>query len=122
MMLWCVHLVPPPLHMYMRLLLLKTNAAQKRIDKKGPEYTIIDAARDGDVAFIQDLIISAKKNTVLKEPNHAKLFEQTDKENLKDAIYYAVRHGHLDVVRLCLSGGARMKYGTRMGCQFGGVR
>ena len=92
MMLWCVHLVPPPLHMYMRLLLLKTNAAQKRIDEKGPEYTIIDAARDDDVAFIQDLIISAKKNTVLKEPNHAKLFEQTDKENLKDQLYWG-QHG-----------------------------
>ena len=100
----------------MRLLLLKTNAAQKRIEKKGPEYTIFDAARDGDVAFIQDLIISAERSTVLKEPNHAKLFEQTDKENLKDAIYYAVRHGHLDVVRLCLSGGARMI------CQLGIVR
>ena len=100
----------------MRLLLLKTNAAQKRIDKKGPEYTIFDAARNGDVAFIQDLIISAEKTTVLKEPNHAKLFKQTDKKNLKDAIYYAVRHGHLDVVRLCLSGGARMS------CQLGGVR
>ena len=109
---------------------------QKRIDKRGPKYTIFDAARDGDVAFIQDLIILAEKTIVsngvggscdivphstyrvpLKNaPNHAKLFKQTDKENFKDAIYYAVRHGHLDVVRLCLSGGARMS------CQLGGVR
>jgi hypothetical protein len=123
MMLRCVRPVPPPLHIYMHLLLLKTNAVQKRINKKGPKYTIFDAARDVDVAFIQDLIILAEKTIVSNgvgghlywfptknEPNHAKIFKQTDKVNLKDAIFYAVRHGHLDVVRLCLSGGARMSF------------
>lgn len=74
-------------------------AAQKRINKKKPKNSIFDAARDGDVELIQDYML-------LAEPG---LFSEKDKDNNKSAVYYAVRHGHLDVVRLCLSAGAKME-------------